>query len=382
LEAFAINNPLMNFYTAKYSYFLKVMTASRSGVFSINNLFTLDIYYIKDSMKISDKALGYFSFFAIILLLSVVTLEMYNAHQINIYEIEVDFKELGSIQPQDAVTIDGYKVGQIGSIKWLGDKARLQLKFDEPVVLRKGTRIINSNYALMGQRRIEIIRSKTGEVVPKDYVFEGEFQPGIAEALRLIENFQTQMDIIRDIALLLIHGDSVTPSVPKMFETKMEQMDNLISSLEKLSEQVNSQVNGLLVQTTDASQQIIQTADNAKTLLDTIQKTTSTKIEEANQALSKVSKASSGANDFILSIENNPSIDKLLSSTEKIEKINELIKKVNILSQAIQEKGIAMYNEKGEKVKIFPFKNMNIIGKTAREKAKDREKDALMQKNQ
>lgn len=372
----------MNFYTGKYSYFLDVMTASRSGVFSINNLFTLDIYYIKDSMKISDKALGYFSFFAIILLLGVVTLEMYNAHQINIYEIEVDFKELGSIQPQDAVTIDGYKVGQIGSIKWLGDKARLQLKFDEPVALRKGTRIINSNYALMGQRRIEIIRSKTGEVVPKDYVFEGEFQPGIAEALRLIENFQTQMDIIRDIALLLIHGDSVTPSVPKMFETKMEQIDNLISSLEKLSEQVNSQVNGLLVQTTDASQQIIQTADNAKTLLDTIQKTTSTKIEEANQALSKVSKASSGANDFILSIENNPSIDKLLSSTEKIEKINELIKKVNILSQAIQEKGIAMYNEKGEKVKIFPFKNMNIIGKTAREKAKDREKDALMQKNQ
>lgn len=333
-------------------------------------------------MKISDKAIGYFSFFAIILLLGVVTLGMYNAHQINIYEIEVDFNELGSIQPQDAVTIDGYKVGQIGSIKWLGNKARLQLKFDEPVVLRKGTRIINSNYALMGQRRIEIIRSKTGEVIPKDYIFEGEFQPGIAEALRLIENFQTQMEIIRDIALLLIYGDSVTPSVPKMFETKMEQMDHLISSLEKLTEQVNSQVNGLLVQTTDASQQIIQTADNAKTLLDTIQKTTSSKIEEANKALASISKTSSEANDFILSLENNPSIHNLLNSTEKIEKINELIEKVNLLSKAIQKEGVALYNEKGERVKLFPFKNMNIIGKTAREKAKDREKEDLIQKNQ
>jgi ABC-type transporter Mla subunit MlaD len=333
-------------------------------------------------MKISDKTIGYVSIICLILIFGIVTLGMYQAHESKTIEIEVDFLELGSIQPQDAVTIDGYKVGQIGSIKWLGNKARLQLKFDEPIVLREGTRIINSNYALMGQRRIEIIRSKTGEVVPKDYVFEGEFQPGIAEALRLIENLQTQMEIIRDIALLLIHGDSVTQSVPEMFTTKMNQMDSLIASLEKISKQVDSQVKHLLVQTTDASKQIIETADKAQGIIDTIEEVTSSKIEEANKALASISKTSSEANDFILSLENNPSIHNFLNSTEKIEKINELIEKVNLLSKAIQKEGVALYNEKGERVKLFPFKNMNIIGKTAREKAKDREKEDLIQKNQ
>lgn len=333
-------------------------------------------------MKISDKAIGYTSLIALLLILGIVSLGMYKAHQTNIYEIAVDFSELGSIQPQDAVTIDGFKVGQIGDITWLGNKARVQLRFDNPIVLRQGTRIINSNYALMGQRRIEILRSKKGDVIPKDTVIQGEFQPGIAEALRLIDNFQIQIKIIRDIAVLLIHGDSITPSVPEMAKTKMRQLDSLILSLEKISNQVGSQVNSLLTQTTEASMQIIQTADKAQVFIDSIEKTAVTKIEEANQALATISKTSSQANDFILSLENNPSVQNILNSTDKVEKINQLIEKVNRLSQAIQKNGIALYNEKGERVKLFPFKNMNIIGKTAREKAIDRQKEPTEQKNQ
>lgn len=332
-------------------------------------------------MKISDKTLGYASLLTLLLVFSIVTFGMYQAHQANLYEVLADFSELGSIQPQDPVTIDGYQVGEIGNIKWLGNKARITLKFDNPIVLREGTRIINTNYALMGQRRIEVIRSKKGAKIPQSYVFQGEFQPGAAEALKLIENVREQMEIIRDIAVILIHGDSVTPSVVEIFNSTVIQVDSLVTHLEKTSRQVEREVGSLVSKTREASEQIIQTTNDADTLLHTIEKSAEEKITQANNALASLSKVSVQVEELIVGLENNPAAQDLLNSTEKVEKISELINKTAALAKAMQKEGLSIYDENGKKVKLFPFKNMNLIGKTAREKAKEREKKALNQKN-
>lgn len=332
-------------------------------------------------MKISDKTLGYASLLTLLLVFGVVSFGMYQAHQANLYEVLADFSELGSIQPQDPVTIDGYQVGEIGNIKWLGNKARITLKFDNPVVLREGTRIVNANYALMGQRRIEVIRSKKGEKIPKSHIFEGEFQPGVTEALKLIENVREQMEVIRDFAVLLIHGDSLTPSVIEIFNNTVVQVDSLATHLEKASRQVEKEVGSLVLQTREASEQIIKATNDADTLLHTIGKSTEEKISQANNALASLSKVSAQVEELILSLESNPAAQELLNSNEKMEKINGLINKTAVLAQAMQKEGLSIYDENGKKVKLFPFKNMNIIGKTAREKAKEREKRALIQEN-
>ena len=42
--------------------------------------------------------------------------------------------------------------------------------------------------------------------------------------------------------------------------------------------------------------------------------------------------------------------------------------------QSINTKGIALYDSNGNRVKLVRWKNINLIGKTARQKAKERQK--------
>ena len=144
-------------------------------------------------MKLSDRALGYISLIVFAGIFAGISFGMWAAHQ-NVHQTAiVDFKELGSLQPEDPVVLHGYRVGTIGSVTWLKDRSRVKIHFTEPLKLREGTQFNNVNYALMGQRRLEIIPSKTGELMPENHVFQGHFEPGIAETLRLIENVNEQL---------------------------------------------------------------------------------------------------------------------------------------------------------------------------------------------
>ena len=118
-------------------------------------------------MKISDRALGYISLVALFGLFALIAYSMWDAHHEESSIIQVDFDELGSLQPEDQVMIRGYTVGTIGKVQWLGDRARVEIKFNEPIVIREGTQFNNINHAIMGQRRLEIIPSKTGKVLPE-----------------------------------------------------------------------------------------------------------------------------------------------------------------------------------------------------------------------
>ena len=57
---------------------------------------------------------------------------------------------------------------------------------------------------------------------------------------------------------------------------------------------------------------------------------------------------------------------------QTVEKVNAIIDKFNKLVKAINTKGIKVYDKDGKPIKLIKWKNMNIIGQTARSKAKDR----------
>ena len=103
-------------------------------------------------MKISDRALGYISLVALFGLFALIAYCMWDAHHEESSIIQVDFDELGSLQPEDQVMIRGYTVGTSGKVQWLGDRARVEIKFNEPIVIREGTQFNNINHAIMGQR--------------------------------------------------------------------------------------------------------------------------------------------------------------------------------------------------------------------------------------
>ena len=62
--------------------------------------------------------------------------------------------------------------------------------------------------------------------------------------------------------------------------------------------------------------------------------------------------------------------------------MNELVNKLNEIVRAIDTKGIKMLDENGNPIKPFAWKNLNLVGKTARVKARERAEQAQKEKAQ
>ncbi len=323
-------------------------------------------------MKISDRAIGYLSLLTLLLIFAIISLGMWDAHHESTKTILVDFDELGSLQPEDDVVVRGYSVGAIGAVTWMGDRARVEIKFNEPVIIREGTKFNNVNYALMGQRRLEIIPSKTGKVLPDDYIHTGYFEPGIAEALRLIENVNEQLTMVRDMVHLIVEGDSTQPSAQQMFENVMQTVEGTLQNTEKMVNTLQPTLNHMFAKADSASKTLIDVTHQADTTVQTVTDAVNQKLASAEDAIKAISDGAKRTNEIITSIENHPMAEKFLSSTETVDKVNEMINKLNELVKAIDTKGIKVLDDNGKPVKLFGWKNLNLIGKTAREKAKER----------
>jgi len=327
-------------------------------------------------MKLSDKSIGYLSFIGIFLILGGLIFGMWQAHRETSHTAIVDFPELGSLQPEDAVTDRGYQVGRVGSVTWLGHKARIVILFDEPIVLREGTVFRNINYALMGQRRVDVIRSKTGHKLSEDHIYQGEFVPGVAETLRLMESIVAQIKGIQELVMLIALGNDTVPSVPTLFNSALKSADSIVNELENMTAEVQPKINSLLNQTEAASQTVIAVSGTADSTIRAIESQATDKIQDANQAIHELSEGIAKIDTITQAIETNPTAQNLLNSREKIDKVDSLITTVNGLIKAINTKGFALYDENGKKISLITWENLNLIGATAREKAKQRQEQA------
>lgn len=323
-------------------------------------------------MKTSDRIIGYISLLALLGLFAGIAYGMFDAHEHITYKAYVDFTELGSLQPEDPVVIRGYTVGTIGKVTWMGDRARVEIKFDEPITLREGTQFNNVNYALMGQRRLEIVPNKKGKALPPDYIHQGNFEPGIAEALRYMEDVNAQITNVREVIMLITEGDSTHRSAQEIYENVMGTIEGILESADKTVDRLNPAINGIIKQINDAGNTVAGMADQVDTTVKTTTEALNAKIGEAENVIKSIAEGSEKAEKIIADIENSPAMSKLINSTEIVDKVADLTKKMNELIAAIDTKGIKMYDENGKEVKLFTFKNTNLIGKTAREKAKIR----------
>lgn len=325
-------------------------------------------------MKISDKALGYITFAVLILIITGVVIGMYQAHRETSTQAIIDFDELGALSPEDPLTENGYKIGHVGSVKWLGDRSRVSVIFDEPIILREGTRFRNAAFAIMGGRRIEIIRSKTGDILPEDHVFEGEFVPGLTESLRHIAAIRDQVMLMRDAILLILSGSDSTSGVVSKYNEAMETVESLLANLDKTAQIADGKVQSVLHQADSASENIARVADLADSTLRTVTANAGKSISSTQESLKKLSRGIEKIDALVQAVETDSLAKSLLETQDLVEKIDTLALRTSQLLQAINTKGIALYDEDGNKVELIQWKNLNIIGKTAREKAKEKQK--------
>lgn len=323
-------------------------------------------------IKISDKTIGYISFAFIIATITLVAIGMWKAHHATRYTATIDFQELGSLQPEDLATLRGYEVGVVREIHWLGDRARVTVHFNEPLRLREGTIFKNVNYALMGQRRLEIIASKTGKDLPEDYIHQGIFEPGIAEALRLIEDVVKQVEALQSMVVLVAEGDSTHPSFSSVFEGYVSKLEGLLQQTESLSKMLPEKLDNVFDVVDTTTKSINTITEQTNSAVNTIDSVAKEKIKTAKYALVKISDETQNANSLIDFFENSP-IGELLENDSLIQKTNALIQSTQNLIKAFNTKGLDIRDENGNKVSLIRWENINLIGKTAREKAKLRE---------
>ena len=323
-------------------------------------------------MKLSDRAIGYISLVSLFGIFAGVAYGMYEAHQEVPHTAIVDFEELGTLQPEDEVVVRGYRVGTIGKVTWLGNRSRVQIRFDNPIVIREGTEFNNINYALMGQRRLEIIPSKTGKVLPEDHVHQGHFEPGIAEALRLMEDVSKQIMNVREVVMLIANGDSTHASAQQKYEEVIGSVEDLLENVDRTLSAMQPKMRTFFNQVQDAGHTLVDATLQADTAINAAATGISGKLTQAQDVIKTLADGTAKINETIVSIEQSPAMDKLLGSRDAVDKINNLIDKLNKLVAAIDTKGIKVYDENGNPVKLITWKNTNLIGKTARAKAKAR----------
>lgn len=333
-------------------------------------------------MKISDRALGYISILVIAGIFGGISFGMWAAHQNVNQTAIVDFKELGSLQPEDPVVLRGYRVGTIGSVTWLKDRSRVKIHFTEPLTLREGTQFNNVNYALMGQRRLEIIPSKTGTVMPENHVFQGNFEPGIAETLRLIENVNEQLEAVRQMVLLLAQGDSTHKSAPEIYEDAMHSIEDIFAHTEKTVGTLGPKLNKLFNQMNKSTKALTKTTLQADTAIKTATAAVNEKLTLVDSVLISLSTNAEKTNQIITNIENGIDSETLLQSKELVENINNIITALNKGIQAIDTKNLGFKDENGKPIHLISWKNMNIVGDNARDKAHKRLEEAKSQQEQ
>ena len=333
-------------------------------------------------MKLSDRALGYISLIIFACIFGGIAFGMWAAHQ-NVHQTAiVDFKELGSLQPEDPVVLRGYRIGTIGQVIWLKDRSRVKINFNEPLTLRAGTQFNNVNYALMGQRRLEIIPSKTGEIMPENHVFQGHFEPGIAETLRLIEKVNEQLEAVQQTILLLAQGDSAHKSAQEIYENAMHSIEDIFAHTEKTVGMLGPKINKLFKQVNNSSKALTTTALQADTAIKAVTAAANEKITLVDSVIFSLSANAQKTNQIITSIEKGIDSETLLQSKELVENINDIIASLNTAIKAIDTKNLGFKDKDGNKIHLITWKNMNIVGETAREKARKRLEDAKKQQEQ
>ena len=224
----------------------------------------------------------------------------------------------------------------------------------------------------MGQRRLEIIPSKTGKGLPENYIHTGHFEPGIAEVLRYIENVNEQVETIRQIIYLVTNGDSTHRSASDLVEYVIQNIEVALSNTDRALHTLMPALDNLFKQADVASNNLLEITEQADSAIVTVTGTINEKLELAENAMQRISEGATKTNEIINSIEADPFYSKILYSSETVDKVNELVTKLNEIVRAIDTKGIKMLDENGNPIKPFAWKNLNLIGKTAREKARER----------
>jgi len=319
-----------------------------------------------------DRLIGIVTIAVAVLLLVYVAFAMWQREKHTLNTIYVQFPEMGALQNEDIVTVRGLPIGHVASIKRASGKALVEIDLYEPRTFRKDTRFRNISPNIMGSRNIAIELGTKGEFVPSDYIFDGEFEPGLAEILYLTDVAKEQVAVVMEFIRLLHTGDKNNSPLHQKVEEVIVEVEDLIVALSKAISDVEKQVMVALDKIGGYAEQVSDASVKINKSLDTIRVQAQDGILAADKIISEVNNSILSLNEILIKFENSPITVALLEKKDVIDDIDSLRSALQAFVNSIDSKGIKIYDESGKRKSMVTFKNIHLFRETARSKAKKR----------
>ncbi|MCL2260758.1 MAG: MlaD family protein [Fibromonadales bacterium] len=320
----------------------------------------------------TDKIVGIATISVVLLIVVYVAFAMWLSEKRARNTVFVQFYEMGSLQNEDVVVIRGLAVGKVASIKRKNDKALAELDLYEPRIFRKDTKFKNISPNIMGSRFISIEPGTKGDLAPEDYVFDGEFEAGMAEVLALTDAAKEQIAILMDFVRVLYSGDENSASLQDNVESILTDCEDLLATLEKALASVDNQTMKALNKVGSYANQISDASITINKTLDTIRTQAQDAVVTMDDIIAKVNKSIAGLGKVLIEFESSPVTSALLDKKDIINDIDSLRSALQAFIGSIDGKGIKIYDEKGKRKSMITLKNLHLFRETARSKAKKR----------
>jgi len=177
------------------------------------------------------KVVGYITITAALLIVVYVAFAVWRNESGANNVVLVQFSEMGALQNQNIVSIRGVEVGHVASIVSSDKKALVKIVLDEPRIFRTDTKFKNVSPNIMGSRSITVEPGKNGEIAPNGYIFDGEFEPGLAEILYMTDIAKKNVASLMEFVHLLQTGDKNNISLQKKYEEIMGEVEDFVVAL-------------------------------------------------------------------------------------------------------------------------------------------------------
>jgi len=318
------------------------------------------------------KAIGSVTIAVALLLIIYVCFAVWRSENDASNLILVRFNEMGALQPQDIVTIRGFEVGHVASITRADEKALVKIVLDEPRIFRKDTKFKNVSPNIMGSRSISVEPGKNGEVAPTGYIFDGDFESGLAEILYMTDIAKKNIDLLMELIHVLHIGDENNTSLQKKYEEVMEECEEFITTLTSVVSSVEKQTLGALDKINYYADEVSDASIKIGNSMDTIRIQAQDGIKAVENIIFKIKSAIENLNDILIQFENNPVTIALIDKREIVDDIYNLRSALQAFISTIDDQGIIIYDEKGKRQSMVRLKNIHLIRETARSKAKKR----------
>jgi len=318
------------------------------------------------------KVVGYITIAAALLTIAYVSFAVWRNENDASNVILVRFDEMGALQNQNIVTIRGFEVGHVASIVRANEKALVKIVLDEPRIFRKDTKFKNVSPNIMGSRSIAVEPGKNGEIAPSGYIFDGEFEPGLAEILYMTEIAKKNVASLMEFIRVLRTGDKNNASLQKKYEEIMEECEDFVFALSSVVNSVEKQTIGALNKVSYYVGEVSDASIKIGNSVDTIRVQAQDGIKAVEDMVSKVKNTIDNLNDILTQFENNPVTVALIDKREIVDDIDNLRSTLQAFLGAIDEHGIKIYDESGKRQSMIRWKNIHLIRETARSKAKKR----------